>query len=129
MSKVIRYTPKQTAAKTQYREIAKDDMDWLQMELVKYLSLMAERDLRSDTDNKWILDQFWHKRTDKLHKGKTGDSYRQNTPCSLIGGLINNLLFGNQRDLTDKQMDDIEYVSMALATIHDIDPIRFQFGF
>lgn len=90
---------------------------------------MAERDLRSDSDNKWILNQFWHKRTDKIHKGKTGDSYRQNTPCSLIGGLVNNLIFGSQRDLTDKQMEDIEYISMALASIHTVDPIRFQIGF
>lgn len=126
MSRTILYSIKNTAARTEYREIDKDEMAWLQTELIKYLSLMAERDLRSDKDNKWILHSFWHSRTDKLHKGKTGDSYRQNTPCSLIGGLVNNLLFGTQRDLTDKQMADIEYISMALATIHDVSPIKFR---
>ena len=129
MSRIISYFPKQTAAKTEYREINEDDMAWLKTELIRYLSIMAERDLRSDSDNKWILNQFWHARTDKLHKGKYQDKYRQNTPCSLIGGLVNNLIFGNQRDLTDKQMADIEYISMALATIHDIDPVRFQLRF
>lgn len=129
MSRIIPYFPKQTAAKTEYREIHDDDMNWLKSELIRYLSIMAERDLRSDSDNKWILNQFWHARTDKLHKGKYAEKFRQNTPCSLVGGLVNNLIFGSQRDLTDKQMEDIEYISMALATIHDIDPIRFQLRF
>ena len=126
MSHTIYYYPKQTAAKTEYREINENEMAWLKTELIRYLSIMAERDLRSDTDNKWILDQFWHKRTDKIHKGKYNEKYRQNTPCSLIGGLVNNLIFGSQRDLTDKQMEDIEYISMALSTIHTVQQIRFQ---
>jgi len=52
-----------------------------------------------------------------------------NTPCSVIGGLGNNLVFGTQRDLTDKQMEDIQFVSMALATFLEVEPIRFQIRF
>ena len=126
MSRTIYYHPKKTVAKTEYREINENDMAWLKTELIRYLSLMAERDLRSDSDNKWILNQFWHARTNKLHKGKYDEIYRQNTPCSLVGGLVNNLIFGSQRDLTDKQMADIQYISMALSTIHDISPITFK---
>lgn len=126
MSKIIYYIPKQTAARTEYRRVDNDDLDWIKAQLVRYLSLMAERDLRSDDDNKWILQQFWHSRSDKIHRGKVDGGYRRNTPCSLVGGLVNNLLFGSQCDLTAKQMEDIEYISMALSTIHEIEPIRFQ---
>lgn len=124
--RIIKYLPKSTAARTEYREIHSDDMQWLHQEFIRYLSLMAERDLNPTEDNQWILDKFWHKRTDKLHKGKVNDKYRQNTPCSVIGGLVNNFVFGTQRDLTNKQMEDIEFVSMALATFLDVQPIRFQ---
>jgi hypothetical protein len=126
MIKTIFYSPKVTGARTEYREIDEDDMAWLQKEFVRWLALMAERDLNPSADNVWILDQFWHKRTDKLHKGKVNNQYRQNTPCSIIGGLVNNLVFGAQRDLTDKQMEDVEFISMALATFLEIAPIRFQ---
>jgi hypothetical protein len=129
MTKIITYIPKQTAARTEYREITPEDMAWIQQQFIRYLSLMAERDLNPSDDNKWILNDFWHKRTDKLHKGRIGDKYRQNTPCSVIGGLVNNLVFGTQRDLTDKQMEDIQFVSMALATFLEVEPIRFQIRF
>lgn len=126
MTKIIHYIPKQTQARTEYREIHESDMQWLHQEFIRYLSLMAERDLNPSEDNQWIMDKFWHKRTDKLHKGKVDERYRQNTPCSVVGGLVNNLVFGTQRDLTDKQMEDIEFISMALATFLEVEPIRFQ---
>lgn len=126
MTRTIYYQPKQTAAHTEYRAISDEDMQWLKTELIKYLSCMAERDLNPSDDNQWILDKFWHKRTDKLHKGKVNNQYRQNTPCSLIGGLVNNLLFGSQNDLTAKQMEDLEFISMAMATIMETPAVRFQ---
>lgn len=126
MTRLIKYLPKETMAKTDYREIHPDDMAWLQKEFIRYLSLMAERDLNNSEDNQWILNQFWHKRTDKLHKGRFDDKFRQNTPCSFVGGLVNNIVFGTQRDLTSKQMEDIEFISQALATFLDVEPVRFQ---
>jgi hypothetical protein len=126
MAKSILYFPKQTAARTEYREIDPEDMAWLQKEFIRWLAVMSERDLNPSEDNIWILTQFWHKRTEKLHKGTVNGKYRQNTPCSIVGGLVNNLVFGNQRDLTDKQMSDIEFISMALATFLEVEPIRFQ---
>lgn len=130
--KTIKYIPKTTSAMTEYRDIAPDDMAWIKTELLRYLSLMAERDLRpsSDTDNQWVLNQFWHRRTSKLHRGKFNDTYRENTPCSFIGGLVNNLVFGTQRDFSNKQMEDLEFVSLCMNSIYpDIEQIRFQIGF
>lgn len=126
MTRIIFYRPKVTAARTEYRELDPEDLAWLKTELIKYLANMAERDLNPSEDNQWILGKFWHKRTTKLHKGRINDTYRPNTPCSLIGGLVNNLVFGTQKDLTDKQMEDIEFISQAMATITDSPAVRFQ---
>ena len=54
-----------------------------------------------------------------------------NTPCSVLGGIVNNMMFKEplQRDLSAKQMTDIENIFSAMAHFReDIKPIRFQIG-
>lgn len=125
--KVIRYIPKTTAARTEYREIDADDFAWIQEQLIRYLARMGEMDQLHDADTKWVLNQWWHRRTDKVHRGQHG----QNTPCSMISGMINNIMFKDtpQRDLTDKQMSDLEYISAIMAQLGDCEAMRFQIGF
>lgn len=124
--RIIKYLPKTTAASTQYREIPGDDLAWLQSEMIRWLTIMGEMDQLHDEDSKWVLNQWWHKRSNKVHKGQQGP----NTPCSVIAGILNNLLFKSpqQRDLTDKQMADIEYVSAVMAQVGDCQAVRFQIG-
>ena len=126
--KTIKYIPKITNARTEYREITDEDAIWLQTELIRWLTIISQLDQARDDDSVWVRDRWWHKRTDKLHKGQLGP----NTPCSLVGGILNNLLFKTpqQRDFTNKQMEDIEYVSMILAQAYEsCTAIRFQIGF
>ena len=124
--RTIRYVPKITSAKTEYREISKEDMEFLQSELIRWLAKMSELDMARDEDSKWVLNQYWHKRTGSLPKGHDG----QNTPASFVGGLVNNLVFGTQRDLTDKQMEGIMNISHILGqTGDDCTSITFQIGF
>jgi hypothetical protein len=126
MKRRIQYIPKITSARTNYREISVEDMAWLQQELIRWTSLMAEVGVAHDEDSKFINDQFWHKRTTSLPRGKEGN----NSPCSFVGGLINNLVFGEQRDLSDKQMDGIAYVSAIMAAALDTcTGVQFQVGF
>jgi hypothetical protein len=51
----------------------------------------------------------------------------------VVSGIINNIMFkaSPQRDLTAKQMADIEVISSTLAGIfpNDATAIRFQIGF
>ena len=127
-TRVIKYIPKNTGAGTEYRECDPDDLAWIQTQLVRYVAVMGELDQNRDDDSKWVRDQWWHKRTDKVHKGQLG----QNTPCSIISGMINNMMFKTppQRDLTNKQMEDIEYVSAIMGNCYEgLQPIRFQIGF
>jgi len=125
--KIIKYLPKHTGAKTNYREISEEDQQWLNLQMIRWLSAMAELDQQRDEDSRWVRDQWWHKRTDKLHRGQNG----QNTPCSVVGGILNNMMFKDtlQRDFSDKQMADIEYISAILAqVIEDCEAVRFQVG-
>jgi hypothetical protein len=126
MARIIKYTPKITSARTEYREIDPEDLTWLKSELIQWLSIMGELDMSRDEDSRWVRDQWWHKRTSTLPKGKEG----QNTPCSFISGLINNLVFGSQRDITDKQMDAIQNISSVMGGAYSTcTQIRFQIGF
>jgi hypothetical protein len=124
--KTIKYVPKFTQARTEYREIAEEDLSWIKMELWRWLAIMAELDQLRDPDSRWVLDQWWHKRTQSLPKGQHGP----NTPASFVGGLCQNLVFGTQRDLTNRQMEALQTISHVLSqAFNTCTAIRFQIGF
>jgi hypothetical protein len=123
----IKYMPKITTARTEYREIDEKDLKDIQQQLIRWLAVIAELDMTHDEDLRAVREQFLHRRTASLPAGREG----QNTPASFIGGIVNNMLFGSQRDLSARQMEGIEYVSKWMA---EIDPehsvsYRFQLGF
>jgi hypothetical protein len=121
--KIIKYTPKQTLAKTQYVEISTDDFGYITQQLIQVAARILELDTTRDEDWRLIKDQYFHRRRKDLPKGKLGE----NTPASFIGGLINNLVFGTQRDFTEHQINAIETIFGALNQIYDdINSIRFQ---
>jgi hypothetical protein len=121
--RTIQYIPKTTQAKTQYREISQEDMSWLQSELIKYLSTIGELSIAREEDLKEVYKEFTRRHT-SLPKGKTG----YNTVQSFISGMINNLVFGEQRDLSDKQMDALEIISNVMALTFKYEQFRFQIG-
>jgi hypothetical protein len=125
--RTIKYIPKITSARTEYREIDANDIMDIQQQLIRWLAYMSELDMSHDEDLRAVREQFWHRRTKMLPQGREG----QNTPASFIGGIVNNMMFGQQRDLTDRQCEGIEYVSKWMA---ELDPqvsvsLRFQLGF
>ncbi len=115
MAKQIKYDPKTTQAKTQYNKIDKKDMDLVQIELIRYLSLMGELSKNRDREVQNIINQWYKKRTQTLPKGKDG----WNTPESFISGLLNNIMFGNQNDFSQIQMDALENISANMELIYD----------
>jgi hypothetical protein len=122
-SKTIKYIPKITNSKNEYRAILPEDMQFLQTELIRWLSVMGELSISKDADSKWVSQHFWLKRTETLPKGKNG----LNSPCSFVSGLLNNLLFGEQRDLSSVQMDSLENLSALIGSCLDgCTRIQFQ---
>ena len=123
MTKQIMYDPKITSANTQYNTIDKQDMLWLQTELIRYMALMGELSKHRDREVQNIINQYYRKRTGTLPKGDTG----QNTPETFIAGLLNNLMFGTQNDLSQLQMDALENISANMALIYDaIKELKLQ---
>lgn len=125
-TRIIKYIPKITSARTEYREIDAEDMAWLQTELIRWLATSAEIQQRRDEDAEYFHKHWWCKRTQTLPKGKNGP----NSPQSFIGGLVNNLVFGTQRDLSDRQMDSIQMIALVMGQAFEGNSqIRFQIGF
>jgi hypothetical protein len=115
MAHTINYDPKTTNAKTQYNRLESKDMDLVQAELIRYLSLMGELSKNRDREVQNIISQWYRKRTQTLPKGKDG----WNTPESFISGLLNNIMFGSQNDLSQIQMDALENISANMELIYD----------
>lgn len=113
--RLINYSPKITAAKTQYVTIDPIDMGWVQTELIHYLSLMGELDGHRNADIRQVQKIWWYKRTATLPKGNNG----QNSPLTFVSGIINNISFGSQRDLSTVQMDAIENISAVMSIFED----------
>lgn len=125
MAKHIRYYPKHTAARTTYLELQDEDLSWLKTELIRWLSKMAESDINHDPMWKEVLALYWNKKTQSLPKSKTGP----NSPNTFIAGLVNNIVFGTQRDITERQMEGIRDIGNNLSQLwDDVDAIVFQIG-
>lgn len=125
MARTIKYFPKNTAARTTYLELHDDDLAWLKTEMIRWLALMTESATRHDELWKEVLGLYWNKRTQSLPKSKEGP----NSPATFVAGLVNNLVFGAQRDISERQMEGIRDISNNLSKIRDdVDNIVFQIG-
>ena len=107
----IKYIPKVTNAKTQYVTIDPNDMVWLQTEFIYWISLMGMLDVNRNEDIRQVMKYWWYKRSSTLPKGTTG----QNSPLSLVSGLLHNLMYGTQHDLSTSTMDSIENISAQMV--------------
>lgn len=115
MTKQINYEPKITSAKTQYNQLDPIDMAFVHSQLIRYMALMGELSKNRDREVQNIITHWYRKRTQTLPKGKDG----WNTPETFISGLLNNLMFGNQNDLSQLQMDALENISANMSIIYD----------
>lgn len=115
MAKQINYDPKITNANTQYNKIDNNDMAYVQLQLVRYMALLGELTKHRDREVQNIINQWYRKKTQTLPKSNNG----WNTPETFISGLLNNLMFGNQNDLSQTQMDALENISANMELIYD----------
>lgn len=113
--RTIKYIPKATTAKTQYVDIDRGDMEWLQTEMIRWLAMMGELDGSHNDDVKQIMKYWWYKKTATLPKGKEG----QNSPLTFVSGIVNNLVFGSTQDLTTRYLDSLENISANMVLFEE----------
>jgi len=122
--KEIQVSEKNTSATTIYYTIGRDDeaflYEWLQM----FVADMSEVITR-DPD---MLRELTRRRPGMFPKGKSGP----NSVISFAGGMIGNKLRNPNQNLSEPQLDSLEYMFEIIARhYHDDDearPIRFKRG-
>jgi hypothetical protein len=105
--KTIRYIPKNTSAHTDYVIIDESDMLLVKLNLIHYLSIMGELHNIGDSIIRQIYYKYWTSKHKKLVKCK----YGLNTPESFTSGLIRNLYFGTQTNLSMPTLASITLLS------------------
>lgn len=121
MARTIHYLPKITSAQTEYREMDTTDHSWLISQMMQWMVHMGTLSNTANSDFKLVRNEYWRKRRSTLPRGRDG----QNTPESMIAGILQNMLYDEnpQRDFTQKQCDAIEDISRWMNAL---DSTRFE---
>ena len=96
----IMYDVKSTSATTNYMAISKEDMAFLQSQIIQIQSYMAELSLCSTQDVKDLLK--WYTKPCKTLPYHSKWE-KNNSPQTFIAGTLNNVMFGTQNDLSEVQ--------------------------
>lgn len=112
----IYYDIKQTTANTQYLSIQPDDLATINNNVIGIISYMSELSVSSKQDHKDFIK--WYTRSNKryLYNKKLK---RSNSPQSFLAGIINNLVFGDQRDYSLLQLETIQDITNTAIDIID----------
>jgi len=103
----INYDVKSTRSNNTYIQISGTDHNLFMMNILSINSYMQELCLTNDPIIKPFIN--WWRSPDKKYpyNKRLG---KRNTPETMIAGLINNILFGNQEDLSLEQLPFYEEI-------------------
>lgn len=103
----IGYLVKSTRSNNTYVEITKDDENLFLQSILSITHYIGELSLSQDEDVKQFVK--WYRTTDKRFPySKKLD--KRNTPETMLCGIINNMLFGNQKNLSLEQLPYYEEI-------------------
>jgi len=120
----IPYIIRNTVATTEYTEMSREDMQTIQSVLIKAAAVICESSATKSEEAHEAFKEFI-KKTQQLPRGRAN----MNSISSFTGGLINNLVFGEQRDFTTRQLIAIEYITKTMNSFTDEIPVvRFRLG-
>ena len=103
----IGYSIKNTKSNNTYIQMSKNDSDKFLHTILSLNSYIQELSLSNDPDIQAFIN--WYRKPDKRFPyNKRCD--RRNTPESMIAGLINNMVFGNQENLSVEQLPYYEEI-------------------
>ena len=110
----IFYDVKTTSATTNYMAINKQDMDYLITTVISIQSYMSELSLCPDKDVKDLLK--WYTKPCKSLPFHTKWK-KHNSPQTFISGTLNNIMFGNQEDLSEIQAQHLQNIVNNFVSI------------
>ena len=113
----IFYESKNTAANTEYVTISDEDKNLLIQSLMSLNFWLQEASVTSDKEIKDFVS--WYGKSSKKYPFNT-KLKRYNSPQSIIAGLLNNLVFGTQRDFTLTQLELAQDLNNTLIDIVEV---------
>ncbi len=115
----INYTTKNTKSNNTYVEINSTDEYVLLKSILSINSYMQELCLSKDKDVLELIN--WYRTSNKSYPYNKRLE-RRNTPESMLGGLINNLVFGKQQNLSLEQLE--YYEDIINTTVEAINILK-----
>lgn len=107
MIRKIFYNSKVTSANTTYLSISSDDTQFLISKLIQIQCYFGELSL---TKQKEIKDVYkWYTSSTKTLPYSSAMK-RNNSPQSFVSGTLNNIMFGQQRELTEVQSEHLQNI-------------------
>ena len=120
----IYYTKKITGAGTTYMNIEQQELDQLISRLISLQSFMSELSLSTNSDIKEVV-KWYNKPSKTLPHNRIFGKY--NSPCSFTAGMINNLVYGQQKDCSLVQAEHLQnIINNAVALINEIKDMGFN---
>lgn len=97
-----------------------NDMEMLISKIIALQNYFSELSISSNKDIKEVIT--WYRKPNKsLPFNRQFSKY--NSPCSFIAGMINNLVYSNQRDCSETQAEHIQNIintaSQLIGAIND----------
>jgi hypothetical protein len=120
----IYYDIKYTSANTDYLQISSEDKTWLIEQLIKIQSYIIELQTMKNKDVQDVMKCYFFKKTKTLPYNNNFKN--QNTPMSFVAGLLNNLMFGNQHNVSKSQSENIENIMSMFVTLTEAINIVVQ---
>jgi hypothetical protein len=111
------YESKNTAANTEYVTISDEDKNLLIQSLMSLNFWLQEASITNDKEIKDFTS--WYSKSSKKYPFNT-KLKRYNSPQSIIAGLLNNLVFGTQRDFTLTQLELAQDLNNTLIDIVEV---------
>lgn len=120
--KKIFYDTKTTSANTTYVELSTLDQNEIEGIILTIISYMNELCLSKDKEIRDFTN--WYKRSNKrYHYNKKLSRY--NSPQSYLGGIINNLHYGNQYNFSLTQLETLQdIINLMVDIIHQVEKVH-----
>jgi len=115
--KTIHYWNKQTSANTVYCELRPEDMQWVMNKIIQILVYMGEIGISRNKELKELRNWWINPNPDLPFNTYVRN---KNSPYSFVSGIVNNIKFGNQRDLSEQQLTILQHIINIFSNVVDM---------